>query len=88
MRMPRPPPPALAFTMTGYPICSATTRASSTVSTRPSLPGMRGTPASSMVALAWALLPILRMISALGPMKVMPQARQTSTKWAFSLRKP
>jgi len=41
-----------------------------------------------MVALAWALLPILRMISALGPMKVMPQARQTSTKWAFSLRKP
>ena len=41
-----------------------------------------------MVALACALLPIMRMISALGPMKMMPQASQTSAKSAFSLRKP
>ena len=58
------------------------------MSTTPSLPGMSGTPAAFMVALAWALLPIMRMISALGPMKTMPQAWQTSTKCGFSLRNP
>ena len=50
-RMPRPPPPALAFTSSGNPIFSASRLAVSTSGTR-SQPGTTGTPASRMVRLA------------------------------------
>ena len=51
-RMPLPPPPAVAFNMTGYPIFSANLLASVGPGSIPSLPGITCTPAFSMVAFA------------------------------------
>ena len=87
-RMPRPPPPADALTMTGNPISRAMTVASSTSLSIPSLPGTIGRPAVFMVRLASALSPMRRIISGLGPMNVNPHDSQTSTKCAFSDRNP
>ena len=44
-RMPRPPPPAVALTITGYPRPLAALSARSTPSSPPSVPGSTGTPA-------------------------------------------
>ncbi len=50
--MPRPPPPAAALIMTGYPISRACSTAASTVSTGPSLQAATGTPACCANTLA------------------------------------
>ncbi len=88
MRIPRPPPPAAALTMTGYPIESARVCASSTPESGPSLPGTTGAPACLAISRAWALSPMRRMASGDGPMKVMPHARQISAKAEFSASRP
>ena len=50
--------------------------------------GITGTPAPIATRRALALSPSARMVSAFGPMKVIPAAAQASTKSGFSLRKP
>ncbi len=86
--MPRPPPPAAALIITGYPMRPAEARAASVVSTRPSLPGTTGTPASQAAARAAALSPMRRIVAADGPTKIMPAASVASAKAAFSERNP
>src|SRR5208282_5932036 len=83
MRMPRPPPPAVALRMTGKPICRDHSRASSSEATTPSEPGRIGTPCCFMAARAFSFSPISRMTSGVGPMNLMWQVSQTSAKLAF-----
>ncbi len=77
--MPRPPPPAEAFTSTGR--SPAVTR-----------PGSRaaetGTPARSASALAAVLDPIASIASAGGPIQVRPALTTARAKAALSDRKP
>ena len=61
MRMPLPPPPADALTITGRPMSRATTSASAASSMMPSEPGVTGTPAAVIVARAAALSPMRSM---------------------------
>jgi len=86
--IPRPPPPAAAFRMTGSPISCAHRLASSASFTPPGLPGNSGSPASRAASRARTLLPISRMTSGRGPMKAILQERHTSANSAFSDRKP
>ena len=86
--MPRPPPPAAAFTSTGKPISRAIASASLSFVTPPSEPGTQGMPSDLAVRLASILSPISRMCSALGPMKWMLCSARISAKRAFSERKP
>ena len=86
--MPRPPPPAVALTITGYPISFANLSALSSVSVGPSLPGRIGTPAFFITRRARALSPIKRITCGSGPMNLMWQASQTSARYALSERKP
>ena len=57
--IPRPPPPAVAFKITGYPISLAILMPCLTSVNKPTEPGMVGTPAAFMVSLADALSPML-----------------------------
>ena len=86
--MPRPPPPAVALSMMGYPISLAISLPSFTESMIPSEPGIVGTPARFMVSLAVALSPILLIISALAPMNLIPYSSQTLENSAFSAKNP
>ncbi len=88
MRMPLPPPPADALTMTGRPMSFATTSASSASAMIPSEPGVTGTPAAVIVALAAALSPISSMLSGDGPMNFIPCSRHRRLNSARSARKP
>ena len=74
IRIPFPPPPAVAFKITGYPILFANFKASGMVSNNPSPPGTTGTPALIIVSLAVILSPILFIISGVGPINFIPFA--------------
>jgi hypothetical protein len=74
--------------ITGKPIVFATSVASSTLLTAPSLPGMIGTPAAFAVSRARALSPMRRMASGGGPMNVSRHSPTISAKCGFSERKP
>ena len=69
MRMPLPPPPALALIITGYPILSAILTASLVVVMTPICPGTVLTPAALAIFFDSILSPIAAMASAGGPMK-------------------
>src|SRR3989440_12928532 len=84
----RPPPPAEALRISGYPMCAASFASCSSPSTTPSLPGMVGRPAVFTSRRARSFSPIISMISGLGPMKVISDASQTLAKLAFSERNP
>ena len=89
MRMPRPPPPAMALIMTAPPAPSEAKNAlawSSVVG--PLVPSMMGTPVSLASALALALSPNRSSASGDGPTKVIPSSAQRRASKAFSLRKP
>ncbi len=86
--MPRPPPPALAFTMIGYPCCRAKTRASSSWTIGSAVPGTTGTPAAVAALRPATLSPSRRCISAVGPTNTMPARSHASAKSAFSERNP
>ena len=86
--MPRPPPPAAAFTMTGRPILWASASRLASLWSAPWYPGTQGTPASIMRRLAAALLPIAAMAVGGGPMKVRPAFWQAVAKASFSDRNP
>ena len=75
--MPRPPPPAEAFTSSGR---SASVGSDGAVST--------GTPASAAISLARTLSPIDAMASGGGPTQVSPASMTARAKSAFSERKP
>ena len=79
-RMPLPPPPAAALSITGKPIFSAKARASSTVGERARC--ARARPArrpSTMLARARVFSPIASIAVAGGPMKAMPAVSQART---------
>ena len=57
-------------------------------SPKTSVAGMTGTPAAIATRRALALSPNWRMVSAFGPMKVIPAATQASTKSGFSDSRP
>ncbi len=88
MRMPRPPPPADAFTINGKPISRASFKPSSSDVTASGLPGTTGKPASCITRRASILSPIMRITFADGPMNLMLQASQISAKYGDSARKP
>ncbi len=88
-RMPRPPPPAMAFTITAPPSPSEArnSRASSRL-VGPDVPGSTGTPSSAANASALPLSPKRSSTSACGPTNVSPAAEHRRANAAFSLRKP
>ena len=86
--MPLPPPPDDALIITGKPISFAMARPSSAAWTGSLLPGTTGTPASIMVFRASDLLPILLIISALGPINAILHSAHSLANLAFSDRKP
>ena len=88
IRIPRPPPPAVALMITGYLMAFANSFASSTVSIKPSEPGITGTPARFIVSFAVALSPIELIMSAEAPMNLIPCSEQIRENSAFSERKP
>ncbi len=53
-----------------------------------SVPGTTGAPARIAAWRAPVLLPMVRIASGVGPMKVRPASRHASAKRAFSARKP
>ena len=75
--MPRPPPPADAFTISGRSASAGGSGASST-----------GTPASRMIRFASILEPIASIDSGVGPTHVSPAASTARANPAFSDRKP
>ena len=85
-RIPLPPPPDAALSITGKPIFVAAAVASSVVSQR--APGTMGTPAADILSRAAVLLPIARIALAGGPMKTIPARSHASGSAGFSLRKP
>ena len=88
IRIPRPPPPATAFKITGYPTAFAHSSAASSLSITPSDPGKIGTFAFFIVCRAVDFSPIIRVTSGGGPMNLILLARHTSAKFAFSLSSP
>ncbi len=86
--IPRPPPPAVAFTITGKPIRSTTAEASFTSSALTSMPVNMGRPAFCMAARAVSLSPIKRMSADVGPIKTTPHFSHTLANSPFSARKP
>ena len=88
-RIPRPPPPPEAFTITGKPIFFAVAKlALSSLRSGPSEPGTVGTPAVFMAFFAEILSPNKRIDSALGPIKINPLDSTCSAKSARSDKKP
>ena len=72
--MPRPPPPATAFTKSGKPIFSEALISSFGSSEDPE-DCKTGTPALVAAAIAFTLFPASSRTSELGPMKVIPFSR-------------
>ena len=70
IRIPLPPPPAVAFMITGYTIFLACFLASSRSFSKPTEPGTHGTPAAIIVALAVALSPIAAICSGKAPINL------------------
>ncbi len=86
--IPLPPPPAVAFIITGYPIFLAIFLAFSNESMIPPEPGIVGTPASFIVAIAEALSPILSIISAEAPINLILCSSHIFENLEFSDKKP
>ncbi len=78
MRMPRPPPPADAFTMTGNVVTSAGSVQVGSV----------GTFASAIRTLASSFEPIMAITLAGGPIQVRPAPMTASANSARSARNP
>ena len=79
MRIPRPPPPADAFTNDGRPMSAS----DSTV-----LSGATGTPCERINCLAWIFEPMAAMADAGGPIHTSPAFTTCWANAAFSDRKP
>ena len=89
IRIPFPPPPAVALMITGKPISSRERQRLLRVVDRARRARARSAPRPPAASRrAVALSPIWRIWSPVGPMKVMLDARQMSANSAFSARKP
>ena len=88
MRIPLPPPPAVAFKMTGYFISAAIFNPSSTLVSNPSEPGMVGTPAFFIVSFALLLSPIPSICSGVAPMNFILFLAQIALNFEFSDKNP
>ena len=89
IRIPRPPPPPEALMIIGKPIFFAILIFAFTFSpSEPLEPGTQGTPEFCIASIAATLSPIMRIFSALGPIKIKPLCSTCSAKSAFSERKP
>jgi hypothetical protein len=88
MRMPRPPPPQLAFNITGKPTSRASSSVRASSSGSGGVAGITGTPALAARLRAATLLPSRRMVSGSGPMKMMPAAAQASANSGLSDKNP
>ena len=86
--MPFPPPPALAFIITGYPIFIDTSTASSTVFIKPICPGTILTPAFFANSLEVILSPMDLIASTGGPMNISPAFSKAIGNFGFSDKKP
>ena len=86
--IPLPPPPALALSITGYPVFLATFTHVLKSGMIPSLPGTQGTPASIIVVLAIALSPIRLIMSSEAPINLILCSSHNLENLAFSERKP
>ena len=88
MRIPRPPPPQLALSITGNPTAAAMASTSVASAGSGGVAGITGTPADAARFRASTLFPSLRMVSGVGPTKMMPAAAQASANSGLSDRKP
>ena len=89
LRMPRPPPPAEAFTISGYPTLAAVSaHAASSPSGSISAHGASGTPEASASRLDSILSPRARIATDDGPRNTMPSASRRATNSASSETKP
>src|ERR1700752_5509599 len=88
MRIPLPPPPAVAFIITGYLISLASSLPWAALSNNPSEPGTQGTPFFIIVAFALLLSPIELIISGDAPINFILFWRDISENFAFSDKKP
>ena len=86
--MPRPPPPQLAFSITGKPTSRAMARICAASVGSGGVAGITGTPALTARLRASTLLPSLRMVSGSGPTNRMPAAAQASANSGLSDRNP
>ena len=88
MRMPRPPPPAVAFSIRGYSSRRAAFSASAAVAGGCPVAGSTGNPARCIARRACVLSPIRRSTAAGGPMNVIPRASTASARPPLSERNP
>ncbi len=88
IRIPRPPPPQLAFTIRGKPTPSASFRAAAGSAGRAPVAGITGTPARSAIARASTLLPRRSITMRGGPIHTIPSRTQASASSGFSARNP
>ena len=88
MRIPFPPPPAVALSIIGYPISFAIFTASSESLMMSSYPGTVFTPAFKAISLEVILSPIDSIAFESGPIKAMPCAFKYSQNFLFSDRNP
>ena len=88
MRIPRPPPPADAFTSTGHPMPAAAPASPSSDEGGSAIPGSTGTPAACTSSRAVSFDPIAAMASGGGPTNTSPASRHRRANSAFSDRKP
>ena len=86
--IPFPPPPREALIITGYPIFLASDLASSKFLISPSLPGIIGIFAFFIISRAIDLLPIIFIISLLGPINFILHSSHIPAKLAFSDKNP
>jgi len=85
--MPRPPPPAVAFSRTGKPISAAADRTSARLA-GPSVPGTSGTDAARISSFAAALSPRRSITSGVGPTKTRSLSAHARANAGFSERNP
>ena len=85
---PMPPPPAVAFSITGKPSLSLSFTASCSFLIKPWEPGTTGTSALTERSLAVCFKPNDSMLSGLGPTHTLPAAATARAKSAFSDRNP
>ncbi|MNI26352.1 hypothetical protein D3C73_800460 [compost metagenome] len=85
--MPIPPPPAVLFKMTGYPIDDASATASFTLEIS-GVPGRSGTPALIAISLASCFNPNITICSGVGPINTIPHLLHAAANSAFSLKNP
>jgi hypothetical protein len=90
MRIPRPPPPAAALTISGKRSSPSPAHSTMSSSLRPgrSMPGTVATPASAASSLAATLSPSLSLASGGGPTNTRPASAQARANEARSERKP